>query len=57
MEAWGLKLLCTEPRWQSDTLTVVKVPEGLDSQKIVDTAYAKCVRAATQPRLWPGGIA
>lgn len=39
--AWGLKLLCREPRWQSDTLTVVEVPEGLDSQKIVDTAFAK----------------
>ncbi|KAL6776409.1 SGA1 [Auxenochlorella protothecoides x Auxenochlorella symbiontica] len=39
--AWGLKLLCREPRWQSDTLTVVEVPEGVDSQKIVDTAFAK----------------
>lgn len=28
-------------RWYSDTLTVVEVPKGIDSNKIVKTAYAK----------------
>ncbi len=41
VEGWGLKLLCTDPRWYSDTLTVVETPEGFDSQKIVDQAYAR----------------
>ena len=39
--AWGLPLLCREPRWQSDTLTVIEAPPGVDSQKLVDLAYAK----------------
>ncbi|GIL80982.1 hypothetical protein Vretimale_9319 [Volvox reticuliferus] len=41
VEGWGLKLLCKNPRWRSDSLTVVEVPEGVDSNKIVKTAYAK----------------
>ncbi|KAH7615609.1 hypothetical protein Ndes2526B_g09646 [Nannochloris sp. 'desiccata'] len=41
VEGWGLKLLCKDPRWYSDSLTVVEVPEGIDSQKIVDIAYGK----------------
>jgi alanine-glyoxylate transaminase/serine-glyoxylate transaminase/serine-pyruvate transaminase len=41
VEGWGLKLLCKNPRWYSDSLTVVEVPEGIDSQKIVDIAYGK----------------
>ncbi|KAI3429691.1 hypothetical protein D9Q98_005776 [Chlorella vulgaris] len=38
---WGLQTLCREPRWKSDSLTVIEVPEGIDSQKVVDIAYAK----------------
>ena len=41
VEGWGLSLLCKDPRWFSDSLTVVEVPKGVDSQKIVDIAYAK----------------
>jgi alanine-glyoxylate transaminase/serine-glyoxylate transaminase/serine-pyruvate transaminase len=41
VEAWGLKLLCAEPRWNSDSLTVVKVPEGIDSGRIVKEAFAR----------------
>lgn len=26
-DAWGLKLLCKDPRWRSDSLTVIEVPE------------------------------
>jgi alanine-glyoxylate transaminase/serine-glyoxylate transaminase/serine-pyruvate transaminase len=40
-KAWGLELLCTNPRWYSDSLTVVKVPEGVDSCTIVKYAYSK----------------
>ena len=38
---WGLELLCKNPRWRSDSLSVIETPEGIDSQKIVDIAYAK----------------
>lgn len=41
VEGWGLQTLCRNPRWKSDSLTVVETPEGIDSQKIVDIAYAK----------------
>jgi len=39
--AWGLKLLCKNPRWQSDSLTVIEAPAGIDSGKIVAEAYAR----------------
>lgn len=41
VEGWGLQTLCREPRWKSDSLTVIEVPQGVDSQKVVDVAYAK----------------
>ena len=27
MEGWGLKLLCKEKRWNSDSLTVIETPQ------------------------------
>lgn len=41
VEGWGLKTLCKNPRWKSDSLTVVETPGGVDSNKIVKNAYAK----------------
>ena len=41
VKAWGLKLLCENPRWYSDALTVIQVPRGIDSGDIVKTAFAK----------------
>lgn len=41
VKAWGLETLCQEDRWLSNALTVVKVPEGIDSSDIVKTAYCK----------------
>ncbi|KAJ9515022.1 pyridoxal phosphate-dependent transferase [Haematococcus lacustris] len=38
---WGLQTLCKNPRWKSDSLTVVETPPGIDSNKIVNAAYAK----------------
>ncbi|CAG9462429.1 unnamed protein product [Pedinophyceae sp. YPF-701] len=38
---WGLETLCKNPRWASDSLTVVEVPEGIDSGLVVKNAYAK----------------
>ena len=39
--AWGLDMLCKEPRWYSDALTVIETPQSIDSTKVVKTAYAK----------------
>ena len=39
--AWGLELLCKNPRWRSNSLTVIKLPAGIDGTKLVRTAYAK----------------
>lgn len=38
---WGLQTLCKEARWKSDALTVVETPKGIDTNKLVKTAYAK----------------
>jgi alanine-glyoxylate transaminase/serine-glyoxylate transaminase/serine-pyruvate transaminase len=41
VKAWGLDLLCEEERWNSNSLTVVKTPENLNSTNLVRTAYSK----------------
>lgn len=44
VKAWGLELLCSDPRWHSNSLTVIKFPQNLpagDSTKLVRTAFAK----------------
>lgn len=41
VEGWGLELLCAHPRWRSDSLTVIKTPQGIDSNKIVKHAYSR----------------
>lgn len=41
VKAWGLELLCKDPRWYSNALTVLQVPDGVDSGDIVKTAYCK----------------
>lgn len=38
---WGLELLCTQERWNSDTLTVVRTPEHIDSNIVIKNALAK----------------
>eukprot|EP00210_Caulerpa_lentillifera_P002040 g1955.t1 len=41
VEGWGLELLCKEKRWNSDTLTVVQTPDGVDSNRVIKNALAK----------------
>ncbi|GFR46530.1 hypothetical protein Agub_g8118 [Astrephomene gubernaculifera] len=41
VEGWGLQLLCKNPRWYSDSLTVIETPPGVDSNRVVALAYAK----------------
>ena len=37
--AWGLTLCAKEPKWHSDTVTAILVPEGVDGANVVKTAY------------------
>ena len=33
VDAWGLKLCAKEPKWHSDTVSAILVPEGIDSER------------------------
>ncbi|MGE0239209.1 MAG: aminotransferase class V-fold PLP-dependent enzyme [Parvibaculaceae bacterium] len=39
VQAWGLKLCAAEPRWHSDTVSAIYLPEGFDSNAFVRHAY------------------
>jgi alanine-glyoxylate transaminase/serine-glyoxylate transaminase/serine-pyruvate transaminase len=39
VEAWGLKLVAKAPKWHSDTVSAIYVPEGFDGNEVVRHAY------------------
>jgi alanine-glyoxylate transaminase/serine-glyoxylate transaminase/serine-pyruvate transaminase len=39
VEAWGLRNCAHGPEWYSDTVTAVVVPEGIDANDVIKTAY------------------
>ena len=39
--AWGLKTCAREPKWNSDTVTAIVVPEGVDAAAIIKHAYVR----------------
>ncbi len=39
VDAWGLKLCAKEPKWHSDTVSAIFVPEGIDANAVLKTAY------------------
>lgn len=39
VDAWGLKLCAKEAKWNSDTVSAILVPEGIDSAEVVRRAY------------------
>jgi len=39
VDGWGLELCAREPRWHSDTVSAVMVPEGIDGGAVVRHAY------------------
>jgi alanine-glyoxylate transaminase / serine-glyoxylate transaminase / serine-pyruvate transaminase len=41
VDAWGLRLCAKERKWQSDTVSAIVVPEGIDSAEVVKRAYHK----------------
>jgi len=39
VQGWGLGLCAKEPKWYSDTVSAIRVPEGFDSNEVVRHAY------------------
>ena len=39
VDGWGLKLCAKAPKWESDTVSAILVPDGIDSAEVVKTAY------------------
>ncbi|MGK9204172.1 aminotransferase class V-fold PLP-dependent enzyme [Sinorhizobium meliloti] len=39
VSAWGLKLCATEPKWHSDTVSAIRLPEGIDGVEVIRHAY------------------
>ena len=39
--AWGLKTCAKSPEWNSDTVTAILAPEGVDAAKIIKHAYVR----------------
>jgi alanine-glyoxylate transaminase / serine-glyoxylate transaminase / serine-pyruvate transaminase len=37
--AWGLTVCAKDPKWNSDTVTAIVVPEGHDARKVIARAY------------------
>jgi len=37
--AWGLKNICSNPRWYSNSVTTIEVPKGIDSNDVIQAAY------------------
>lgn len=41
MEGWGLKLCAKEPKWYSNTVSAVLVPEGINGADVIAQAYKR----------------
>ncbi len=39
LDGWGLKLCAREPKWYSDTVSAIVVPEGFDARDVIHVAY------------------
>lgn len=41
VDAWGLTVCAKEPKWQSDTVTAVVVPQSFNADDVIATAYTR----------------
>jgi alanine-glyoxylate transaminase / serine-glyoxylate transaminase / serine-pyruvate transaminase len=41
VEGWRLKLCAKEPKWYSDTVSAVLVPEGINAGHVIDVAFRR----------------
>jgi len=40
-EGWGLKLCATEPKWYSDTVSAIMVPDGINGAEVISRAFKR----------------
>ncbi len=41
VKAWGLELCARQPKWNSDTVSAIMVPAGVNGAEIIDIAYRR----------------
>jgi alanine-glyoxylate transaminase / serine-glyoxylate transaminase / serine-pyruvate transaminase len=41
VRAWGLELCARAPKWNSDTVTAIMVPSGVNAAEVIDVAYRR----------------
>jgi alanine-glyoxylate transaminase/serine-glyoxylate transaminase/serine-pyruvate transaminase len=41
VKAWGLELCARAPQWNSDTVTAIMVPPGINGAEVIDVAYRR----------------
>jgi alanine-glyoxylate transaminase/serine-glyoxylate transaminase/serine-pyruvate transaminase len=41
VDAWGLRLCAKEPKWHSDTVSAIMVPEGFNGNEVAKLAYLR----------------
>ncbi|HEU4682324.1 MAG TPA: aminotransferase class V-fold PLP-dependent enzyme [Gemmatimonadales bacterium] len=41
VKAWGLELCARAPKWNSDTVTAIMVPPGVNAAEVIDVAYRR----------------
>lgn len=41
VRAWGLSLCAREPKWESDTVTAIMVPPGINGADVIDIAFRR----------------
>ena len=41
VEAWGLSICAKEPKWHSDTVSAIMVPEGFNGADVIERAYRR----------------
>ena len=47
--AWGLKLCAKEPKWNSDTVTAIMVPEGFNGADVIETRLSSATTSRSAP--------
>jgi alanine-glyoxylate transaminase/serine-glyoxylate transaminase/serine-pyruvate transaminase len=40
-KAWGLELCARQPKWNSDTVSAIMVPAGVNAAEVIDIAYRR----------------
>jgi alanine-glyoxylate transaminase/serine-glyoxylate transaminase/serine-pyruvate transaminase len=41
VQAWGLELCARDPKWNSDTVSAILVPPGINGAEVIDVAYRR----------------